>query len=349
MSLSKKVADQWLRKQAAPAMLRVVLQELENLQELSDNLTDVEDQVYQTFKMAKKLDPEVRSQFSALKKAREGYKQAQAVGKAVASILQQYPEDKTAIRAAKDAAVMIKRFEKHESDASKIISRLSKKALPPALKKMAASLARMLKARLNDPKKLTVKTWQQEAFDYSHGGKQEGVQYIVLLRVGTMGVGLSESSLRPGVFGVNIYERGFDVPGTRGQPTTAKKQVALFMERLKGNPILKGEEDRTKTREAQAQAVYRDIAAIWSRMYGRNNADSRDRIEPKGMGMTFEAKVLPHDSYYGPSEIDDALDEERGKLNKVLAPVFKTHKDAIKEIDIYSGEKGWLYLNVKMK
>ena len=353
--IAQRVAEQWLRKCAAPATLQMVLQELANLQELSDNLTDIEDQVSQTFRMAKTLDPEVVSQLDTLKKAIEGLRQAQATEKAIAEILKHYPEDKTALRAAKDAAVMIKRFEKHAAEARKIINRLSKKEMPPALKKMSDSLARMLQGRLVNPKDLKVTWWQESAEEYRT--RQKGIRYLVLFRVshpfadneGVRGVGLSESTLQPGVFSVSVhYGGGYSATAfsSNPQPTTAKAEVAKFLEALKGSPLVKGEQDRTKVRVELAKRIFADIDNIWSRMY---RGDARGDMDPKGLEMTFEARVLPHNSYYGSNEIDAALDDESAKATKALSSVFQGYKDAIKSHDFSSGEKGWMYLNLNLK
>jgi hypothetical protein len=331
-------------------MLKLVLQNLDELEELSNNLTEVEDQVHQTFKMAK-MDPEVRSQFDALKKAREGLKQAKATAKAIATILEHYPEDKTALRAAKDAAVMVKRFEKHESEASKIIGRLSKKGMPPALKKMGASLARMLKSRLNDPKSLRVEAWQEEASDYRSG--QKGIKYILLFRIpdaakNLNGVGLQESTLRPGVYPVSVSSGRYSTPlyGS-SKPTTAKEQIAVFMEKFRGNLALKGEEDRTKDRVKNTQEIFNRIKREWNSMYGYDSG--RAEMNANGTRMEFEARPLPHDSYYDRSVVEEAFEDESRKVQKRLGPIFKKYKDYIKRHDLEPSEKGWMSLYVQMK
>jgi hypothetical protein len=348
MSLHKKVADQWLRKLAAPAMLRVVMQELDTLQELSDNLTGIEDQVYQTFKAAKKLDPKVKSQFDALTKARQGLKQAQAVGKAVATILQQYPDDKTAQRAAKDAAVMIKRFRKHETEAVKIIKRLSKKGLPPALKKMSASLARMIKSRLVDPKLLKVEAWQKEDSVWDGAaGKLEGVMYVVEFLVDGAGVSLAESSVRTGVFGIQTDTRhDLAVLNNRTKPTTAKKQVELFMDVFRGSPHLKGEGERTEARVAVAQKLYNDLSYEWKRLY---RYDTSSEMNPQGTSMEFESRPLDRYDNEGMSEMDhdDAYEAELDRIKPRLTPLLKN--PAVRSYYFDAGEKGHLTLYVEMK
>lgn len=342
MSLSKKIAAQWIRKQATPAMLRVVLQELENLQELSDNLTEIEDQVHQTFKMAKAIDPEVKSQFDVLKKAIEGLKQAQATGKAVAIILKHYPEDKTAQRAAKDAAVMIKRFQKHEAEARKIISRISKKEMPPALKKMSASLARMLQARLTDPKALQVTWWQEEEKDYRTG--QEGVKYLVSFRIPAnermSGVGLAESTQKPGVYPAD--DRTFY---SNEKPTTAKAEVARFLENLKGNPLIKGEGDRTKARVQAATQLYDDIKYSWDRNY---RGDARSEMDPKGLSMEFTNRSIPHDSYASHYEVEDGLKDESRTIMQWLGPILARYKGMVKNHSFEASEKGYMTLYIDM-
>ena len=352
MSLSKKIADQWLRKQATPAMLRVVMQELEVLQELSDNLTEIEDQVHQTFKMAKVMDPKVRSQFDALKKAREGLKHAESTKGAIAVILTHYPEDKTALRAFKDAAVLIKRFQKHETEAQKIITRISKKEMPPALKKMSASLARMLQARLTNPKDLRVTWWQEETKDYST--RQEGVLYLTLFRVpgedsGRLtGVGLMESTLRPGVFSVSVGNGSYHAYlNSSAKPTTAKAEVATFLEALKGSPLIKGEGDRTKNRVEAAKELFDEIKYRWDRAYRGDYSNSE--MDPKGRSMEFENRAIPHDTYAGYNEVQEGLDAEIDTISQWLKPLLQKHKGLVKNHSFDAGEKGYMTLYVELK
>jgi hypothetical protein len=366
MSLHKKVADRWLRKQAAPAMLRVILQELETLQELSENLTEIEDQIHQTFKMAKTLDPEVKSQFDALKKAREGLKQAQAVGEAVATILQQFPQDKTAQRAAKDAVVMIKRFQKHEAEARKIISRLSKKAMPPALKKMSASLARMLKSRLDNPKDLDISFWQQENKNWKT--KREGIAYIVLFRTPASkdengprrrpGVGLAESTVHSGVSSVNVTDDGsYSLTSSMSWPnTTAKAQVANFVEKLRGTTALKGGEQKNKDRAAIASELYSELRSEWYSLYRGEGPSSS--MSSNGMSMEFESRPLPRQDHGGGDDGDDWMsgseirrleDREEKSMMGAIGGVLKKYKPYINNYSTDYGEKGhWtLYLYLK--
>jgi hypothetical protein len=352
--IAQRVAEQWLRKCAAPATLQMVLQELANLQELSDNLTDIEDQVSQTFRMAKTIDPEVVSQFDTLKKAIEGLRQAQATEKAIAEILKHYPEDKTALRAAKDAAVMIKRFEKHAAEARKIINRLSKKEMPPALKKMSDSLARMLQGRLVNPKDLKVTWWQESAEEYRT--RQKGIRYLVLFRVshpfadneGVRGVGLSESTLQPGVFSVSVhYGGGYSATAfsSNPQPTTAKAEVAKFLEALKGSPLVKGEGDRTKARVQAATQLYDDIKYRWDRNY---RGDARSEMDPKGLSMEFTNRSIPHDSYASHYEVEDGLKDESRTIMQWLGPILTRHKGLVKNHSFDAGEKGYMTLYIEL-
>jgi hypothetical protein len=140
---------------------------------------------------------------------------------------------------------------------------------------MSESLARMLKTHLNNPKDLQVTWWQHDDKNYSTG--QTGVKYLVLFRVndhddngrpGKRGVGLIESTLQPGVLSLQVrFDGGYDTSTYNAKPTTAKAEVAKFLEVLQGSPLLKGEESRTQVRVQRAKQLFEVLNSVWRSLY----------------------------------------------------------------------------------
>jgi hypothetical protein len=166
MDLAQRVATRYMQRlaDATTPSIENALAELAALRQLDINLDEVETTFGMHYKIAAEIDPEVKTQFQTLQKAREGLKSAQQVAKSVEEILKFFPEDKTALRAKSDAEVMIKRFQKHEADAGKIIETLSKKVLPETLKKMAKAAAKLIEERLVNPDHLRITPWQSNVF-----------------------------------------------------------------------------------------------------------------------------------------------------------------------------------------
>lgn len=125
------------------------------LGDLSENLDEVLGTFAAHYRMAS-MNPIVSSQMAALDKARKGLKLAQETQKNIEGVLGLYPEDKTATRALADAKTLVLRFGKHVSDAETMIQTISKKEMPPSLKKVAKAAQALVAARMIDPSQLTL-------------------------------------------------------------------------------------------------------------------------------------------------------------------------------------------------
>lgn len=348
--MKKRVAARWVAKQAGIPNLKDVLVNLKTLGELSQNIEDVTDTFGMHYKMGA-VDTNIASQLDALKKAKQGLKAAQAAQQSVQTILAFYPEDKTALRASKDAQVMVKRFEKHLADATKMIQQLSKKQMPPTLKKVAAAAARMIQAKLVDPKKLVVEPWQKPDGGYSYGGP--GHTYLVTFRI-------DEHQSQGGPAQLTVWENtgqqeGLQMNAGRMGASTVKdaKSVALrFLDMLTGWPGMKGEAEATAGRAATAQAIAAvlkritdDMGMSWSR---HDTTISKDNLTVES-GYRSDSLPKEGESEYGWQRYQEMVEDELKRYHAKLDPALRPFKDKIKSIDVHDGEKSNIYTYITLK
>jgi len=348
--MKKRVAARWVAKQAALPNMGKLLDTLDTLDELSQNIEEVTDTFGLHYKMAAG-DADVRSQLDALKKARAGLKAAQGVLQSVEEVIAAYPEDKTAARALRDAQTMVKRFQKHVTDATKMIQRLSKKQMPPALKKVTAAAARMIKAKLVDPKKLQIEAWQKPEGHYRYGGP--GHTFLVTFRIDEHQSHGIPAQLT--VWENTGQKEGLQMNVGRMGAATVKdaKAVALnFLELLRGWPGMKGEADATAARAETAQAIAAvlkritdDMGMSWSR---HETTISKDNLRIEG---GYRSDWLPKEgeSEYGWQRYQEMVEEELKRYHSKLDPALRPFKDKIKSVDVHDGEKSNIYTYITLK
>jgi hypothetical protein len=330
---------------AMPMVLKDQLKTLDDLADLSDNIEDMVDMFGRHFRIAARLDTDVKSQFELLKKAQKGLEAAQNTQKYLEMVLREYPDDKTALRATKDAMVMVKRFQKHEQDARKVVSTISKKEMPPALAKYAGSVVRALKARLVDPKALRVIPWQKK--DY-----RGGIQYQMVVKIPA-----PELNLNRGVYSLSLVEststnEGPGVDRGSGYPKMeTPKQVADRMaEVLIGWPGLKGETDAIAEREETARGVQSAMNSAIRRMRPWMQEDAEVETGNARVHGSYRS-TLPKegDRDSGHDRYRDMVDDEIKKFKSVIEPLLKPYAKAIKNVEYYDGEKSWIYVSVDLK
>lgn len=346
MTPARRAVRQQLQKEAAPPSMSKIVDTLEDLKELDDNLNEIEDATALHIRIGSVLDPEVNSQLDVLIKSRAGLKAAQETKKQIETILGLDPDDKQAKTALRATEVMIKRFEKHEEAAHRIIQRLSKKNLPPALKKLSSEVTRALRKKLVDPDKLKIIPWQGARAYFGRGtppGGLEGIEYQVIFRLEDPGI--------PNHFHkaeVNIAEHtaSKNPPYIRGSAgvlqdmsgrATWQKVSELFFEQLRGWAGVKGEAGLAAGREQTAKK----ILSVLRRSY---------RLDEEEIG---KGGLYVHVNWRGDTRWEDQgqgareweHDKEEAKLKKVMAPF----KDAIKHAYVSYGEKGWWSIDVALK
>ena len=335
---SHRVAVAFFLKQAVPRALSEALQELDALDELSQSIEEVTDAFSMHYRMAAvPISTEVQSQLDALHKARKGLAKAQEITSRIAALLEIYPEDKTAQRAVKDAAVMVKRFSKHEKDAAKMIRTLSKKAMPEDLKKMAASVQRSIRRKLVDPKALQVLPWTIEKRSYKTN--QTGAAFQVVFRIVDESLHGNKAET---ILEVNtVTPRGVEL-ASRGsaKATSAKEAVAHFLAQLQGYAGLAGEADRTTTRMDAAQGIASALKS-WGRKVSIEH--SRDADIGKGaLTVSFSIRRDTRWESYSDWEYDDGVSTEEKELLASLRPYLKPYQQDIKSLDVnYSEKGGW--------
>jgi hypothetical protein len=324
---------------ALPVVLKEQMRNLADLEDLSENIDDMVDMFGRHFKAAVRIDTDVESQFELLRKAKNGLDAAKQTQKTLGIVLKEYPDDKTALRAMKDAMTMVKRFERHEKDARKVISTISKKQMPPSLVKYANSIARAMKAKLVNPRALRVVPWQQKAY-------RQGVLYQVVIILPTPGYHQAD-------YRVTVEEGtdSKDGPQVKNQGHLTPKKVAETMaDVLRGWMGLVGEESAIASREEIARKVALAVN------------DAMNRMRPMGMEQaevgTGNANVraayrsdLPKEGAHdvGYDQYQDMVDEEIGRFKKVVEPLLRPYSKAVKDIKYYDGEKSWIYVDVGLK
>lgn len=327
-----QVIEVAIRKGAGPN-LRDILKELEALDALDDNINEVVETFQSNFKAAAAMDPNVSSQLDARKKATEGLRKARQVAEAIKGILQDFPDDKTALRAAKDAAVMTKRFERSMDQTAKMIRTLSKKQMPKSLAVAANSAARILRKFLVNPKALRVIPWQSSTTNYRTGVR--GVVFNAVLRTttadGDVDLVLSQST---------VEDRGVMLAR---QPYDKNKLKELFLDSMAGKPELKGEGDKNSERLKIAPDILDDMNAF-ARRHGDRGQD-RAEISKDGRVLEVSFRTEYDEADYGQYEEPDFPNYAK-KYNDQLT---STEKGFIKSLSGGYGEKGWYYITVTLK
>jgi hypothetical protein len=359
MNPSKRIAARYLYAKGVKDLLKGLL----DLDALAENIEKVVNTFGMHFKMGATMDPSVKSQLEALKKARAGLVQARAVVTALQETTKLYPEDKTVQRALKDADVMTRRFGKLAEKARKMITTASKKNLPPALKKLAAAVAKGLKAKLVDPSQLTVTPWQSTRMNYDNG--VEGVEYRVDFRVvTTVSDEYNEGRPRNLYLGVVLLQPTTSTKGpqyskmdNRGSPwgggtivTSPKQVVDVFLEAGKGWKGIKGEESALQKRMPYAKAV---ANALQRALKGMGSWDVRDvQISKDGLRVNGEYRSsLPKEGEraVGEYEYERMVDDEIRSYRKVLDPLLKPYMKHIKRVTVQDEEKSRIYTHIEMK
>ena len=361
MRTSSRIALRYVRATAVDNLLR----ELDNLGALADNLDDVIGVFGEHFKLAATIDPEVVSQKQALEKATQGLRFAREVLNNLEKAIKLYPEDKAAQRALKDAGVMVKRFRKLHGDAHKMVSTLSKKTLPPALKKMAAAVGRGIKARMVDPSLLQVIPWQRKDFYYSTERRRsiEGVEYQVLFLVryevrnedyGYDDEPKTRTTKRELLLAEHTARN--DGPYVRGDThpepliKSPKQAVDLFLEKVKGWKGIKGEETRNEKRAP----IARDVARALQQALNSMRASDIERPTVSGDNRNIQGGYRSDLPKGGASDVgeyryDEMVGEEISRFRKKLDPLLKSYRKHIKKVQFGDEEKSWIHAYIELK
>ena len=349
-------------RRTAASPLDAIEDTLEALKALDANLDGIEQAFDAHFRTAGLLDPEVESQLTVLVKAREGLKAAKTIQEQIDRVIGLYPDDKAAVKSRLDADRMVKRFEKHVAAAHKIVETISKKAMPPALKRESAVAVKAIQDRLVNPDGLEVIPWQRETDIYvppttswGRGNMVKVVEYQVVFkltdstspeRYGKWLMWENSGNAQPGVFG------GTDSGGPGAKTTITGKEFAeRFLAAFRGWPGIKGEAEASKNRASTAQAVSYAINMATRAM----RSHDLDRVEVSKDNITirggYRSWHLPKEgeSDVGETRYRAMVDDEIGEFRKVLDQKLSAFKGSIERIDIYDGEKSWVHVEVTLK
>lgn len=324
-------------------VVRNVQKTLDDLDELSDNIEDAVETFNLHFRVAAEIDTDVDSQFDILKKTKVGLNSAKGAQRELAHVLNFFPEDKAVQRAMKEVEVMIRRFERHEAAARKVIQALSKKALPDGLKKYAQSVARIVKAKFQNPKDLEIVPWQQK--DY-----KGGITYQIALIVRDV------KSVNGGVVKFILAEdtskrepAGVLSGGFRIEQMSAKDAAAQMLDKLRGWPGLKGAEE-TSAKRSKVEWGVKEVLSKTIRSMSNHGIEAPD-VYNLTVNAAYRSTALPKEgaSDVGMYRYEQMVDEEVKKCKKVLIPLLKPYMDGIARVRVYDGEKSWIYISVELK
>lgn len=345
------VASVHLRQAAGVPDIRDVMDSLRNLSELDENLDEFEYSFNSKFAASKKLNPEVSDQHEALSKALKGLKAAEETKKQAQTIVELFPEDKTAPRAVAAAEVMIKRFDRHAEAARKIIRRIAKKEMPADLKKAYASLSRALKRRLEDSSALQVIPW---ASGSSWQGTLAIYEVYLVVQVDNQkkGILLRQDLYAPGArhrkdgvqFGT-VTMGGHSYVNT---PYKLSDAVDAFTEYLRGWPGLQGEADATAKRQQVASEIAGVVRSYSNRMTVYSRVD-RTKIQNNGLSVSGGFRRNTRWEDHADWDYEREVPVEGAKYEADLKSRLKPWAKHIRDIQVSYSEKGWWSIWIQLK
>jgi len=349
--------DRRTRLGSAPdSELQDDLRALDELRELDKALDHIETAFSSHFhieahaRTGATVDPTVKTQLDVLKKALDGLKAAEEIAKSTTTVLQLYPEDKTAARAKKDAETMIARFQKHAEAARKIVRTISSKQMPPALKKLGNAAGKIVEERLIDPSNLKVIPWMGETW-------QKNALYSVVLRVSAPDLSkFVNYTNKPNAVDVTISVDSGTTEGPKfegdysstKEALTPKSVAERLLKALRGWPGLKGETEAAASRKKDADLIASAMKNIAHRLGEAGQVEmSRDA---RTVTVDYRSH-LPKEGAYGIDEYryDEMVSEEMDKAKKAYEAGLALYKDKIESISYDLGEKGWVYAHVTLK
>jgi len=291
----------------------------------------------------------------ALIKARKGLEAAREALKQIKVVAEAFPDDKTAQRALKDADVMIRRFQGHAEKAHKMIAQLSKKQMPGSLAKLSKSVEAAIKRRIIDTKKLQAIPWQQPKTFYMSGGYRdrsvEGVEYMVVFRIDDPEIPNHNKKAELTLAESTVLNSGpYIASDYRHTPVDQKMATTKFLEQLEGWKGMKGQAEAISGRAQVAKQVAGALNSAIKRMGAWMSEGAEISNDNKRISGSYRSD-LPKEgrSDVGEYEYERMVTAEISRWKKVLDSFLKPYTKNIAKVDIYDGEKSWIYTNVVLK
>jgi hypothetical protein len=331
-----RLENEWFGHRAAAPRLKELLNELADLDELDENLNEVLDTFAVHFRTAS--DTEVVSQFDAYKKAQAGLRAAESVLASLRDVLQQYPDDKTANRALRDAEVMVARFTRNKEKTLSMRKRLGKKLAPPALKAAGVKTVKAFRKLLEDPKSLTTRLTS----DAGTWKGVKGARYIQKIRIALEGTqDLVIVMIQSTVWNKNKVTI---MIGMEGEVKWWDIAVAttMFMEAMEGKPELKGEGNKISERLRVVPEIAQEMGWYANKMGDTYNREPEISADGRTIEVSFRTEYDERD--YGQYEEPDFPDYTPGMKTEL-----SEYMGGIKSISGDYGEKGWFYITVELK
>jgi len=281
-----------------------------------------------------------------LSRALEAQKIATEAKVKLESILKILPEDKNVPVMMKTIDKMLKGFEKDIDTSRKTIRDASKASASEILKKNAIAIEKGIKAKLDDPKKLSVIPWSEKD---TNGSLVPMVIFRVELGSSRKVEAMlrEDPTLRPGVL---TWSTTF-ATWNRRVFTNPIEVVTAFVEQLRGWDGLKGEGELNLKRDEIAKSI---IAAL-------NDALRDTGTDPYYVELAkYDVKNLSIEGAYRsdlPKEGESAVGEyeyrrmeaeEIKSFMKILNPALRPFEKDIKKLQVYSGEKSRVYAEIQL-
>lgn len=331
--IARNVARRFANGRILPELLKA----LDQLEILDENLERLET----TFDMHfAALSPEVKGHLDSLNKAVDGLRTAKTVLDGLTKLVETFPDEKGAVKAKVEAERMVERFERHIAKTHKIVQTLSSKAMPKALKAMAAKTEKLIQARMVNPGLLQVIPWQD--------GVLRDAPYMVIFRIVSKDIPGEKKEIRLEE-SISSTEGPMLVANYSTMKATADKAAETFIGMLRGWSGIKGEADAAAARKATAEAIQKVLTRVTNQLGWMT-----DPTQISDNFLMIEGSYrsnLPKEGAYavGEYKYDEMVREEKARCQKAVDAQLAPYKDKIKALDIGFGEKSWVYITVNLK
>lgn len=316
---------------------------------MTDSKPEIALRVADRFRQA--ADGDFKSMEARIRQLLGAVKIANDTRKVITTLLETVPNDTSAQRMAKDCEAVIKRLEKEIEDLRKKARAVSEKAVPPELKKLAADVAKLVRAQLVDPKKLQIIPWHIDVYVVPPGygrGSNETFPSIIL-RITDPGLGYEKSQ------SVTVFKHphlGLAVAQGYASPEAAPSAKVVAEKLVKSLGTWDGVkglgDQRAKWMETAMQ-----IKPLLETVLRRLGSDA-DRVEVSDDGRTISGAYrsgLPKDGDRGIDEYryEEMRKAEYARADKALDAVLGHMKSKIDDISRTTGDKGWISIDIRLK
>ena len=335
---------------------------LQLLNELDVSLNESMDMInshYASAQGASVFSPDIANQFALLKNANKGLEAAENALDGLKKLALVDPSDGAVTKLVLAMEKMVAKFQKNATKTRDAVRKLTSRETPPALKKMAGQVQKLIVSRLVDPSLLEVFTSQSEDAKNRSWPPVKGLAHDVHFRASNMkdqygneysgSLVLSESTVNPGLsYG---WSQSFKKADGSFFPApdpllNAQQAVDLFLEKTRSWSNIKGEGQKNLERATVAKSIQGALDGVLRRLGGRESERDGD------MSIRGEYRSnLPKEGAleYGESEYEEMVSAEISAAHRMVSPALAPYMSSIKRVGFDAGEKSWIYITVDLK